>query len=166
MLCSLRRLAPLNADSHLEYCNKEVRSRAHRKDDEQVLAIKTNIAALPRGQSEEHCQLRLLDTPGTNEANEDRLRYLQSSDSAILNKFSGTPLNKPKLLCADCISVPWTSFEGSFHLFLTRCALALVFPKRQPGQTSLVQDLCKPVCLWLKDINGTALLQAQGGEAA
>ena len=62
------------ADSHLEYCNKEVRSRQHRKEDEQVLAININIAALPSEDADQQCRLRLLDTPGTNEANEDRLR--------------------------------------------------------------------------------------------
>ena len=63
------------ADCHLEYLNKEVRCREHRKSDEQVLAIEANIAALPADTTQQQCRLRLLDTPGTNEANEDRLRY-------------------------------------------------------------------------------------------
>ena len=65
-----------SADDYLQYLNGEVRGRAHRKEDEQVLTVKVEMAALQEGEGSEGQQvrLRLLDTPGTNEAGEERLR--------------------------------------------------------------------------------------------
>lgn len=60
------------AGSHLEYLNQEVRGRKHKKEDEAILTLRTELAAL-KGE-EQAVGLRLLDTPGPNEAGEEALK--------------------------------------------------------------------------------------------
>lgn len=62
------------AGAHLEYLNKEVRGRKHKKDDETILTVRTELAALKHETSDLSVGLRLLDTPGPNEAGEEALK--------------------------------------------------------------------------------------------
>ena len=63
-----------HAGTHLEILNKNVRSRKHSKDDEQIVTVRTDLAALRSQPTDLAVGLRLLDTPGPNEAGEDALR--------------------------------------------------------------------------------------------
>ena len=63
-----------HAGCHLEILNKQVRGRKHSKDDEQILTVRTQLAALQAQPQDLKVGLRLLDTPGPNEAGEDALR--------------------------------------------------------------------------------------------
>ena len=60
--------------TQIEYLNKEVRGRQHRKEDENFLTVNIDIAALKNESAHPDVRLRLLDTPGPNEAGEDALK--------------------------------------------------------------------------------------------
>ena len=65
-------------DDMLRVLNLEKRGRAHHYSDESLLEIKTRIAALENvGLVPQEISLKLLDTPGPNEAGEESLRYHQ-----------------------------------------------------------------------------------------
>ena len=63
------------ADDKLRWLNLEKRGRAHQLSDEKPLEIRTRIAALEDvGTVPKDISLKLLDTPGPNEAGEESLR--------------------------------------------------------------------------------------------
>ena len=65
----------LVADDTLRVLNQEKRGRNHRFSDEALLEIKTRIAALEGvGVDPKDVTLKLLDTPGPNEAGEEALK--------------------------------------------------------------------------------------------
>ena len=69
----------------MKVLNQEKRGRGHRFSDESLLEIKTCIAALEGvGVVPREVSLKLLDTPGPNEAGEESRKY------ALLSLFNQT----------------------------------------------------------------------------